>query len=308
MSTAMWDYLKQGDIIDVVAPSSANISEAQIKRSLKQFENAGYKVRYPADLITTDHIFHANSDAYRIESIKQALLAKDSKVIWTLRGGYGAAKVIKGLITAGFKPQMEKVVIGFSDITALHLFFNEQWGWHPIHGAGFSQADNDECNASNIDEIMNLLSGRNKSFSISAQALVSAKAPALPICGKISGGNLSLIQTSIGTPWQMTSTGKILIIEDVNERGYRVDRMLHHLLQAGVLKGTNAMVCNFTGGDERDGSNLIAQALVDFGAQVDFPIFTCDQIGHSYDNAPFVYGANAEISAGTKDYKLTYSI
>lgn len=75
----MWANLKQGDIIDVVAPSSANISEEQIRRSLQQFENAGYKVRYPADLINMEHAFHANTDAYRIESMKRALLAEDSK-------------------------------------------------------------------------------------------------------------------------------------------------------------------------------------------------------------------------------------
>jgi len=265
-------------------------------------------VRYPADLINMEHAFHANTDAYRIESMKRALLAEDSKVIWTLRGGYGAAKVIKGLIDSGVKPQREKVFIGFSDTTALHLFFSETWGWHTIHGAGLSQANNSECSASNVDGIMSLLNSEDRSFSIPVQAQVPAKAAALPIHGKLSGGNLSLIQTSIGTPWQMTGGGKILIIEDVNERGYRVDRMLHHLLQVGIFTGAQAMVCNFTGGYESDGSNLISKALEDFAKHIDFPIFTCAGIGHGYDNAPFVYGANARISADGDGYKLTYSL
>jgi len=304
----MWARLEQGDIIDVVAPSSSNLSEEQIKASLQQIENAGYKVRYPADLVSTDHIFHANNDEYRIKSMKLALLAEDSKAIWALRGGYGAAKVIQGLLDLGVKPPKEKVLIGFSDITALHLFLSESWGWHPIHGAVLSQSGNPKFNQKNFDPIISMLGSHNSCFDLAGLSLVSAKAPVCPINGELSGGNLCLIQTSIGTPWQMTGEGKILIIEDGNERGYRIDRMLHHLLQAGILKGVKAMVCNFTGGDESDGTNLIAPALRDFASLVDFPIFTYAGIGHGYNNAPFVYGASAEIIADGESFKLTYSL
>lgn len=304
----MWANLKHGDIIDVVAPSSSNLTEEQIKASLQEIENAGYKVRYATDLVSTEHVFHANSDEYRIKSLQQALLAEDSKAIWALRGGYGAAKVIQGLLDLGVKPPKEKVLIGFSDITALHLFLSESWGWHPIHGAVLSQSANPNFNYENIESIISMLGNHNSCAKFAGLSLVSAKAPVLPINGDLSGGNLCLIQTSIGTSWQMTGEGKILIIEDGNERGYKVDRMLHHLLQTGVLKGVKAIVCNFTGGDESDGTNLIAAALEDFARHVDFPIFTYVGIGHGYDNAPFVYGASAEITADGESFKLTYSL
>jgi len=154
--------------------------------------------------------------------------------------------------------------------------------------------------------LLHLLEGKCDFIEIPIQRTISKKSPEFPIRGSLSGGCLSLIQTSIGTSWQMKTKNKILIIEDTDERGYRVDRMLHHLYHANLFSDIKAMICNFTGGNEPDGSNLILSALEDFGMQVDFPIFICTHIGHGYDNIPWVYGCNSEISLAKQGYKLTY--
>jgi muramoyltetrapeptide carboxypeptidase len=302
----MQSNIKTNKIIDVIAPSGANITQEQFKKSIDYFTTLGYQVRVPEGLIDSSQtIFHAHCDEKRIEHTKNALLADDSDIIWCLRGGYGTAKVVEGLLATGFKPRKEKVIVGFSDITALHLYCNQQFGWHTIHGACFFQADDGKIDSENITQILNLISNPEKQSSYELKLIGQIK-PDSSTNGILSGGNLSIIQTSLATPWQIEGKDKILIIEDCNERGYRIDRMLHHLLHAGVLNKIKALICNFTGGNESDGNNYTTYALTNFAKQVSFPVFMINAIGHDRVNKPFVYGRQARIITNEDGYQLVF--
>ena len=114
--------------------------------------------------------------------------------------------------------------------------------------------------------------------------------------GIITGGNLSVIQTSLATNWQINANNKILFLEEINERGYRIDRMLQHLSQANIFQKVKAVLFgDFIGGTEPAGNSLIEPVLKRFAEVNNFPIFRCENIGHGKINRALPFGTSGEI-------------
>lgn len=123
----------------------------------------------------------------------------------------------------------------------------------------------------------------------------------------VTGGNLCLVQTSLGTNWQVDARKKILFLEEVGERGYRIDRMLEQLQQANVFKGTRAIIFgDFLEGEEPDGSSLVNPVLKRFAQRLDLPVIQIKGIGHGHVNFPLPLGTKATLQLGD-DIKLTSS-
>lgn len=285
-------------IISVVAPSSAGKDPAHLESSIKYYSDLGFQVSHPQNMLDFSNTFHANTDEFRSQTLIDALTG-DAKIIWSWKGGYGASKIIPSLLNVQ-KPAKEKFFIGFSDITALHIFLNQHWGWKTIHGASFSNPVRKEFDIENTLDILDLISGKKKDIIIND--LVNLTNPTKEISGKITGGNLSMLEQSIGTAWQVDMTNKIVILEDVDERGYRVDRMLDHLLQAGILNKAKAVVFGqFTGSKESDNTDNIQIAIDQFCKKVSYPVFRTNLIGHDRRNIPFVYGAQTIIKGNTNE-------
>jgi muramoyltetrapeptide carboxypeptidase len=286
--------LEQGDVIEVIAPSSGMpLDEAS--NSIENLRDYGFVINTPNDLLYYSHNkFHANSDEYRLAHFKEAITS-DSKAIWTLRGGYGSAKLIPELIKMG-KPENEKFFIGFSDITNLNIFLNQFWGWKPIHGPVISQIGKEDYSQDGVKSVIDIITGQTDVINLSDLECYSNNNPQ-EIKGEITGGNLTVLTTTLGTPWQIKGEGKILFFEDIQERGYKVDRMLNHMKNAGVFNGIEAVVFgNFDGGNEADGSNHVEYALRKFAEENSFPVFKSNMFGHGYNNIPLVIGAETIIS------------
>jgi muramoyltetrapeptide carboxypeptidase len=127
----VWPKIKPGDIIDLVAPGFGPTPK-EIRGAVKFLREWGLNPRVPVDLLGPD-ILCSNSDEKRFHFLRKALFAKDSKAIWCLRGGYGANRLLPYLQRLK-SPASNKVLIGYSDVTTVHLFLNQQWGWNTIHG------------------------------------------------------------------------------------------------------------------------------------------------------------------------------
>ncbi|HXH54833.1 MAG TPA: LD-carboxypeptidase [Gammaproteobacteria bacterium] len=290
----------QSRTIRLIAPASACNPE-----SIEQLQTTAHlKIDVPHNMIEKNIIFHANSDENRFLQLKNAVEDKSSStIIWTLRGGYGSARLIDYLSQCP-KPKAEKIFIGSSDITALHLFLSQKWGWRTIHGAGLASILNPNQDPQNFEKIATIVSKSKKTLSL--KPLIPLNAAALntkKISGRITGGNLSIIQTSIGTSWQIQTTGKILFLEEVGEKGYRIDRVLNHLKQAGLLKKVRAIVLGqFIAPDypkeisSAEGiSEAITVAIERFAKDTQIPVFKNEQFGHGNINYPIVYNAKSEI-------------
>lgn len=295
----------QNRVVKLIAPASG--TEPAIINQLKTMPYL--KVSVPEDLITNDIIFHSNNDVNRFSHLKTVLEnTENNTVIWTLRGGYGSARLIDYLKKCP-KPKTEKFFIGSSDVTALHLFLSQQWGWRTIHGVGLANILDPNQDPQNFERIATIISKSQKTLTMGPLIpLNDAACRTKKLSGRITGGNLTMLQTSIGTPWQIQTAGKILFLEEVGEKGYKIDRALNHLKQAGLLKNVQGIVLGqFIAPNTTDTveSSAIAEtirvAIERFAREAQIPVFKNEQFGHGPRNYPIIYNAKSEISLETPD-------
>jgi muramoyltetrapeptide carboxypeptidase len=290
-------FLEPGDVVDVVAPSSR--CHPSVLENMKQLiESWGLRCHIPEDLFG-DSLLYANSDEKRLQHLKQALLNPNSKAVWCLLGGFGATKLLPELSKIE-APPFSKSFIGFSDITALHLFLTDRWGWSTIHGPSGYQASLNRISMDSIQLLRSILC--NKEFLLSYDQITPLNVSAQEsnqINASITGGNLHLIQASIGTSWQINPVDKILFIEETNERAYRIDRTLEHLKQVGVFDRVRAVLFgDFIDKGEPDGRFLVQNVIQEFACGCTFPVLQIKNIGHGQINNPLVFGRMACLKVG----------
>jgi muramoyltetrapeptide carboxypeptidase len=241
-------------------------------------------------------IFFAAPLKQQLEMMKDAVYS-DSKMLWSLRGGYGSMRLIP-FMEKWKKPKQKKVFMGFSDVTSLHLFFGQNWGWQTIHGRNVSGMNLNK-KSKDRNEIISILTGKKDELVFKGlRPLNVAAKKSGKIKAAVTGGNLKLLQTSIGTSWELNARGKILFMEDVGERGYAVDRMLEQLWQSGVInKSIKAVVFgDFIEGEEKNGQDLTGTALQRFADRVPFPVYKGLKCGHGEVNFSLPFHSEAEIS------------
>ena len=245
----------------------------------------------------------AGEDDKRFNELKNAFEG-DKKYIWSLRGGYGSLRLFNELSIMK-KPEYEKIVIGYSDITFLHLFLHQKWGWHTIHAAMPLEMINSQKNPKNFSLLFDILEKRKGVIEYDNIIPLNKLArDTTSITSSLTGGNLTIINTSMGTPWQIDAKNKILFIEDNNNKGYILDRDLTHLRQSGVLSHVNALIIGTISGTEEQ---HIKYAINDFLQHVNIPVYAAHFIGHGVDNYPLPLGYPTKISKipGENNYTLS---
>jgi len=293
----MFLNLKPGAIIDVVATSYPHFDTTAQK--IKDFvSDLGYRARV-ADNFQEQGAdsFSANTNEIRAQNLINALKSPDSTVIWALRGGYGATPLIRELDKHDFS-STPKVIIGYSDLTALGLYFTQKYNWKFIHGGMLSWY----IAGKQINELTIMKSLLDNSWTKLEYKLVplnSAARNSYSIAAKVLGGNLSLIQCSLGTKWHIDTKGKILFFEEVGERGYRIDRMLHHLKDADGFEKTIAIIVgDMSCTPENDGSTLCDVAVNHLAQSLNIPVFKSNQFGHGDQNYPLIFNYDAHLRMG----------
>lgn len=275
--------------ITVIAPASGTSLE-----NIEALKKLPLSLNLPETLQIPDFGYHANSDEIRFNLLKEALYeSPPHSIIWALRGGYGSARLLKKLSLLA-PPKDEKYVIGSSDITALHLFLSEHWGWKTIHGAGLLNLLDETQNAMNFLSIAALIEQKTNDNNIfltpwnDAAKTFQTEKPC-----HLTGGNLTLLTTSMGTFWQPETHGKIIFLEDVNEKGYRIDRALHHLVQARFFEDASAIIL----GDFicPEDENMLLHALSVFANSMSKPVFKTNLFGHGKNNIALRYQTPYEI-------------
>lgn len=294
----LWKPLKKGDTLAIIAPAAAPAKNEKPIEPIKELLAAwGLTPFFPDNLFGED-LLCANNESERVKSLQAALLDPTIAGIWCLRGGYGSMQLLPQL--ANFlRPEQHKLFIGMSDITALHLFLQQQWGWSTLHASSAQAVSLKKIAEENITELRNILLGEVNSLEYSLTPLNSLAKTEKKIVSSITGGNLSLIRNSLGTFWQVNAKNKILLFEDINERGYRIDGMLEQLTQAGIFKDVSAvLIGDFSGGKEPDGSSLEDPVLQRFADRADFPVLRCFGVGHGDFNRPLPFGVSGELHLG----------
>ena len=287
--------------IYAVAPASGNtqnfIEKIAALRAVLSFYLPDHSILIDANP------YHSNSDSERARLLSEALNDTHAQIIWALNGGYGSARLYE-LLSATSMPQKQKLIVGYSDITFLHLLV-AKWGWKSIWGSTLLDLENPIKAPQNFYLLMDILHKRITEISYPGLYPFNNLAKSSEaIEGHLTGGTLTLIANSLGTPWQIDTDNKILFLEDRGEKGYAVDRYFNHLKQAKIFEKVNAVILGcFTDGDKN-----IEYALKRFADESNIPVFRADFFGHGQKNYPLIYGAESRIVLSGETYSLNLSM
>lgn len=227
------DLLQRGDKVAIVAPSRV-IDKTQMEHAYKVFSEWGLEVQDGNNLYNKSGYF-AGTDEQRLSDLQDMLSDTSMKAIFCARGGFGMTKIIDDLDLSDFKKN-PKWVIGFSDITALHLALN-RLKIESVHGLMPVQFGNKEVGQS-IDSLKKLLF-EGKGEVISQEHMLNIEGN---VQAELVGGNLSLVVESLGTPTEINTEGKILFLEEIDEYLYKIDRMFNQLRRAGKFDHLKGLV------------------------------------------------------------------
>lgn len=249
--------LKKGDKIGLIAASGPTKQE-RIESSIKAMEDLGFEVVLGKSCRCC-HGFLAGSDELRANDINSMFKDKSIKGIFPIRGGYGASRILD-ILDYNMIKKNPKVFAGYSDVTALHNVLNEKCKLITFHTPMpstelYKGVDEYTMNylKKNIfsDKLLGILKNPEDQ---EIKTLVSGKA-----IGKLVGGNLSLVVSSMGTPYEIDTKGKILFLEDVDEYPYRIDRMLLQLKQCGKFKDAAGIILGaWTDCEAKEGENSLS--------------------------------------------------
>jgi muramoyltetrapeptide carboxypeptidase len=307
------DRLCFGDTVGIVAPASPPPDPAAVDRAVAGLEKMGFKPRL-AKNIRARLGFLAGGDRERAADLMALFADKKVRAILCLRGGYGAARLLARLDYALIR-RNPKIFAGYSDITSLHSALARKVRLITFHAPML----NSELLAPHCPEFT------RKSF---LRTVMEAQ-PAGGISegctektatilhggvaeGRLTGGNLSVLCASVGTPFQPDFTGRILFFEDVGERPYRLDRMLTHLLNAGILQKVAGVAVGVNRDCEEPKTpgrdefrQTAADVLKERLAQLRVPVVTGLPFGHQPMNATLPVGARARLDGNRGELFIT---
>ncbi len=250
---------------------------------------------HPAPGIFSRRRYLAGDDARRLGELSAAMTDPAVKAVFCARGGYGALRLLPGLerVVPGSKP-----LIGFSDITALHAWL-QRGGQVSVHGPVLTQLG--RLGAHAHTRLFDLLENAAPAAPLQGtETYVTGVAE-----GPLVGGTLAVLSRLLGTPFLPPLEGAVLLLEDVGERPYRLDRMWTHLALAGVLGRVRGIVLgSFTGCEERDAPYSSAEVLRDLAAETGLPCAAGFPIGHGERNEAVPLGVRVRLDAGAQ--KLTF--
>jgi muramoyltetrapeptide carboxypeptidase len=277
--------LRLGDTVRVVAPSGpfgADAFEAGLALIRQR-----YQPLFEPE-IASSWRYLAGQDSRRIAELSSALADSRSRATFCARGGYGAMRLLPSLklADAHLAP-----LVGFSDITALHLALQAHRRVS-IHGPVLTQLSRQPLHV--IERLFRLLESPEPPPPLTGSAsFVPGSAE-----GPLMGGNLALVAGLVGTPFMPDLSGAILLLEDIGERPYRIDRMFTQLRLAGVFQRVRGLVLgDFTGCEEKDTGYSSADVLRSLVEEIGLPCAAGFPIGHGEVNQPVALGTRVRLDA-----------
>lgn len=294
--------LIKGDTVSVIAPSSG-IEPEGFEKALQNLADLGFKTKVGKSARARNG-FLAGNDKERLADLHEAFADKEVKAIWCVRGGYGASRILPDL---DFKliAKNPKILIGYSDITALHTAIHQRTGLVIFHGPVASSTFSDYAK----NHVVNVLMNPSAPYKIEVSPDNAAKESNLfktetitkGTCrGRLIGGNLSLLSALAGTPFGLRDVkGKILFMEDVGEQPYRVDRMLTQLKQSIDLRSLAGIALGvFEDCNPKDpNSQSLIDVCRDQFANLNIPVVYGLSFGHIRDQFTLPVGIEAELDA-----------
>lgn len=293
--------LKKGDTIGLVAPGSS-VTEEKLEKAIKNLENLGFNVHHTKNILAKRG-YLAGTDEQRLHDIH--FMFNNPKVdgIWCIRGGYGCSRILTNIDYTAIRKN-PKPLIGFSDITALLQAIYCETGLIGFHGPVAVSEFTDYT----IQQFQSILMEPKSPFQIKnapenkenenntfhTKVIKSGKAR-----GQIAGGNLSMIAALAGTKYQLNAKNKIVFLEDIGERPYRIDRMLTQLLQTSNLNEAAGIALGiFDDCEAKEGTDSLTlmETFEDRLGNLGIPVIYGLSFGHIDNQFTFPIGLEVELS------------
>ena len=309
--------LKKGDNVFLLCPSSPVIAEEDIKKCSEIIENMGYIPVIGKSLYENYGGYMAGSAKIRVDDLHEAFSREDIKGIFCVKGGYSASHLLDKL-DYNLIANNPKVFAGYSDITNLHIVFNQKCNLGTYHGPMVKSNmfnDFNEYTEKSFFEAIECSEWKYKEPENKSLSLLNAKNindSVSHIKGILTGGNLAIIAASLGTPYEIDTKDKILFLEDVDEKIGSLDRMLTHLKYSGKLDDCNGIIlgnfadCKNTYETINNQIYELDELLKDFFGNYDKPVIYGMESGHAKPYmATLPLGAECKINIKTKEITFT---
>jgi muramoyltetrapeptide carboxypeptidase len=286
--------LRPGDAVAVIAPASG-FERTAFEAGLAVLARR-YRPQYAAGIFTK-HRYLAGDDARRLGELMAALADPALKAVFCARGGYGATRLLRQLRQVA-APGARKLLVGFSDITALHLWLAAQ-GRISLHGPVLTQLG--RLSTATHERLFALLESAAPAAALEGTDTYVAGV----VEGRLLGGNLSVLSRMLGTAYMPVLDDALLLLEDQGERPYRLDRMWTHLELAGVFERVRGIVLgSFTQCEEPDAAYRSSEVLRELAQATGLPCAAGFPIGHGEHNEPVALGVRVRLDAGA--HRLTF--
>ena len=283
--------LAPGARVALIAPAGPLRDAGDLERAAANARSLGWEP-VPGSSALDRLGYFAGTDAARLADLNRALNDPAIDAVWCIRGGYGAMRLLPG-IDYGALVRRPRALIGYSDITALHAAAGASAGLITFHGPT-ARAELTPFSRSSLERAVRQdlpLCGQ----APGARTVVPGRAE-----GRLAGGNLALLASLVGTPYAPGFDGAILVLEDIDEAVYRLDRMLVQLRLSGTLAGLRGIVFGaFTNCPEAsdDGSRTLDDLIDEFARELGVPCIAGAPFGHIADQWTLPLGAMAELDA-----------
>lgn len=286
--------INRGDTIGIIAPAGPLRDRDALHRGISALETMGFRVRFDERIFQSLR-YLAGEDRARAEELMGAFEDPSIQAIIALRGGYGCSRLIPLLMEKRLRHH-PKIFMGFSDLTTLHLYFHNRFGWITFHGPMAFSPELAEIAPDQAEHLVSLWtdSGYRPRLSFpQLETIIPGTAE-----GALTGGCLSVIAASIGTPYEIQTAGKILFLEDHAEPPYRLDRMITHLMHADKFRSAKGVLLgNFLECEPDQGDYTAMDVLRDILSSLKIPILAGFPAGHGANNWAFPMGVAVRMDA-----------
>ncbi len=301
--------LKKNDLIALIAPAGP-ITESKLAEAQENLLELGFRSSFTQRILNRKG-YLAGNDSDRLDDLHEAFENPDIDAILCIRGGYGSARILDKLDFKRIKGN-PKVFIGYSDITALLNTIWQKTGLITFHGVVGTSSFSDYTR----QQFLAVFRSQH-----SDKLVITSKEEKLEFLnhgrakGKLVGGNLAIVNSLIGTGFDIDFTEKIVFLEDVGEAPYKIDRMLTQLALSGKLdKASGIVLGKFDGCDidnkeiTKENSLSLNEVFNDRLGHLNIPVINGFSFGHIKDQAIFPIGIEAEIDSSQNGIKLLESV
>ncbi len=276
--------LKRGDKIGVLAPSGA-VNSGPLSEGVCAIQREGFEVVL-AEGISDRKGYLAGEQSLRARALEQLFVREDVRAIFCARGGFGSIQLLPLLNPATIRSH-PKIFVGYSDVSVLLNWLIQSCGLVTFHGPMVVMDIARGLKGRSRDLFWETLCGASDTWFVSGIPICPGKKA---VRAEMVGGCLSVVVTTLGTPYELQTKGRILFLEDIGEKTYRIERMLTHLKMAGKLNDVAGVVFGqFTDCELGEGRGL-TEVVEDLFQDVTYPVLSGISAGHGEENFLLPFG------------------